>query len=150
MSAHRETAKCSYRSRDEVDLDEARWSIPASRMKKADGPHDVPLSDAAMAVLKERLATRSTSQLVFPSPMPLRDPSEPRRPLSNASLNNLMARLGVGEFSVHGRRAADAAIGRARRKSRVSWPSWHWPAASATSLSRLMRDRAWWREEGGS
>ena len=36
---------------DEIDLDAAEWKIPASRMK-AKKPHDVPLSDAAVALLK--------------------------------------------------------------------------------------------------
>ena len=50
---------------DEVDLESAVWTIPASRMKAA-RPHRVPLSDRASAVFREAAAFRK-GELVFPS-----------------------------------------------------------------------------------
>jgi integrase len=51
----------------EVDLAAKVWTIPAERMKMAD-PHDVPLSDAAIAILNE-CTPRAADDLVFPSMM---------------------------------------------------------------------------------
>lgn len=50
---------------DEVDLDRALWTIPASRMK-ADREHRVALSPAAVALLK-RLPRLAGTELVFPA-----------------------------------------------------------------------------------
>ena len=49
---------------DEVDLDKRVWMVPANRMK-AHRPHQVPLSDAAMALLHRQAAVRHSS-FVFP------------------------------------------------------------------------------------
>jgi integrase len=49
---------------DEVDLDKREWTVPANRMK-AHRPHQVPLSDAAMALLERQAAVRH-SPFVFP------------------------------------------------------------------------------------
>ena len=50
---------------DEIDMDARRWRIPAGKMKMNE-PHDVPLSDAAMAVLTEARKIHD-GDLVFPS-----------------------------------------------------------------------------------
>ena len=50
----------------EIDMDAAVWTVPASRMK-AGKVHRVPLSDAALAVLR-RARERSRTGLVFRSP----------------------------------------------------------------------------------
>ena len=50
---------------DEVDLDEAVWTVPARRMK-AKREHSVPLSLAAVEILRRQ---RTTKGLVFLSPM---------------------------------------------------------------------------------
>ena len=47
----------------EIDLDQALWSLPGSRTKNA-RPHDVPLSDPAVAVISNR-PRRSDRDLVF-------------------------------------------------------------------------------------
>jgi integrase len=53
---------------DEIDLERATWSIPGDRMK-AGKPHRVPLSDEALAVLKQAAAMRMVnSPFVFPGP----------------------------------------------------------------------------------
>lgn len=64
----------------EIDLDAALWTIPAARMKgraKDRREHRVPLSDAAVALLRS-LDRREGVDLVFPSP---RD-----KELSNAAI----------------------------------------------------------------
>jgi hypothetical protein len=94
----------------EVNLGEAVWKVPGSRMKAAK-EQQAPLSDAAVAILKDRLASRSTNNTnyVFASPMPVADAGvQVRRPLTNQALADVMKRLGVGEFTVHGSgRASD-------------------------------------------
>lgn len=53
---------------EEVDLERRIWTIPAERMK-ASRPHRVPLSDEAVAVLKEAAALRfDDNPYVFPGP----------------------------------------------------------------------------------
>ena len=53
----------------EIDLDAAIWEVPAERMK-AQKKHKVPLSDAALAILKaiERPDDAKPTDLVFPAP----------------------------------------------------------------------------------
>jgi integrase len=48
---------------DEVDLDNRVWTIPAARMKKGNKDHRVPLSAAAIAVLKDMLAIRQSDYI---------------------------------------------------------------------------------------
>ncbi|MQU52148.1 integrase arm-type DNA-binding domain-containing protein [Pseudomonas sp. FSL R10-1339] len=50
---------------DEIDFETKMWSIPAERMKSRQ-PHQIPLSDAAMGVLKD-VHTRGRSDLIFPN-----------------------------------------------------------------------------------
>ena len=51
---------------DEIDLDAATWTIPGSRMK-AGKPHRVPLSDAALTILRAMQPhQRAADGLVFP------------------------------------------------------------------------------------
>ena len=51
---------------DEIDLDAATWTIPASRMK-AERMHRVPLSKAALDVLESAKALNGHGKLIFPS-----------------------------------------------------------------------------------
>ncbi len=51
---------------DEIDLEAARWTIPASRMK-AGREFSVPLSKGALEVLERARALSPDSSLVFPS-----------------------------------------------------------------------------------
>lgn len=66
---------------DEMDLDEATWTIPPSRMKTA-RQHRVPLAARAVEVLAEAQRYRDGSGLVFPSAT--------GRALSNATLPKLL------------------------------------------------------------
>ena len=52
----------------EVDSETREWRIPGDRMKSGAG-HRVPLSDAALAVLKRARGLDDGSGLVFPSPL---------------------------------------------------------------------------------
>ena len=74
---------------DEVDWDEALWSIPAERMKMK-RPHLVPLPTQAIALLREVQVYDFGSELVFPSP------HDPRRTMSEVTLNHALRRLGYG------------------------------------------------------
>jgi integrase len=90
---------------DEVDLDPVKpvWTIPAARMK-ARKQHQVPLSDAAVAILRRQLEARGKSpeesrRFVFPG-------GRPTKPLSTNAFGMVMDRMGAGESTPHGFRAA--------------------------------------------
>jgi integrase len=84
---------------DEIDLDAKRWTVPGERMKMGK-PHDVPLSDAAVELLREQLATRRPKQAhVFPG-------LRPGKPLSDPALAKRMGRMGADAYTVHGFRSA--------------------------------------------
>jgi integrase len=81
---------------EEIDFEGATWSVPASRMKMRKA-HAVPLSDAAVAILRAQEAVRGRSPYIFPG-------GRPRQPLR--ALDQVMRRLGVAEWTVHGMRSA--------------------------------------------
>jgi integrase len=83
----------------EIDLTEAIWTIPGSRMK-AGREHRVPLSDAAMAVLRGLLPLRDTEagNWVFPG-------ARKGRPLSNMAMEMTLRRMNRGDLTVHGFRS---------------------------------------------
>ncbi len=81
---------------DEVDLESAVWTIPASRMK-AGRAHRVPLSPQALAVFREARAIRDGA-LVFPS-------RKPGVPIDKRTLARLTSRLGIGAHP-HGFRSS--------------------------------------------
>jgi integrase len=83
---------------DGLDGDKPTWIVPKERMKMA-REHRVPLSDAAVAILRAQLAPRGKNPFVFPSTLP-------RKPLSNMALAMTMRRLGIGEYTVHGFRSS--------------------------------------------
>lgn len=79
----------------EIDLDAKLWIVPADRMK-AGKEHRVPLSSSAMAVLQslERL-----NDFVFPG-------FKADKPLSNMTMEMLLRRMEVDQFTVHGFRSS--------------------------------------------
>ena len=79
---------------DEVDLREATWTIPGSRMK-AGKPHRVPLSHGALAVLYEARGLSDGSRLVFQAP-------RSGGIISDMAFTQLLRRLGL-DFVPHGR-----------------------------------------------
>jgi len=82
----------------EIELDRAIWVIPAERMKM-NKEHSVPLSDAAVEILRQQLKARGKSNFVFPG-------ARPAQPLSINALMTALKRMGAGEFTVHGFRSS--------------------------------------------
>ena len=86
---------------DEFDLDKKVWNIPAERMKMR-RPHLVPLSTQVIELLKQQKEEikHINTLYVFPNQ------TEPRRPMSNATILGGIKRLGYkGKMTGHGFRA---------------------------------------------
>ena len=81
---------------DEIDIDNAIWTIPGKRMK-TNREHRVPLSDRALIVLAEAAQFSSGNDLVFPSPTGIA--------LSNATMSKLCKDNAVGAVP-HGFRSS--------------------------------------------
>lgn len=82
----------------EFEIKNKIWTIPGARMK-AGSVHVVPLSEAALDVLKRAKAYRSpVSDLVFPG-------QNPRRQLSDMTLLKILRDKGE-DFTVHGFRSS--------------------------------------------
>lgn len=96
-------------TQDEFDWKKAIWHIPAERMKMR-APHDVPLSNQALLVLREVWPLSEHGGLVFPS---IRSP---KRPLSENAMNAALRRMGYGkdEVTAHGFRVTASTILNAR------------------------------------
>lgn len=84
----------------EIDLDNAEWNIPAAKMKMR-LPHLVPLSEQAVAILRELHPLTGRGQYVFPGGR------SPRRPMSNNAINAALRRMGFDKDTMtgHGFRA---------------------------------------------
>jgi len=85
----------------EIDLDKAEWNIPAGKMKMRQ-PHLVPLSEQAVAILRELQPLTGRGQYVFPGGR------SPRRPMSNNAINAALRRMGYAKeaMTAHGFRAS--------------------------------------------
>jgi integrase len=82
----------------EFDLDNAVWSIPASRMKMRQ-PHVVPLSSKAVAILRGRWLLRVADDgLVFST--------HGVKPLSDMTMTKVLRDLGLAKITVHGFRSS--------------------------------------------
>ncbi len=79
-----------------INFETGTWSIEASRMKMQK-PHSVPLSSAALDILRVQLEKSSRNPFIFPG--------RPTKPLSPMAMSMLLRRLGVGG-TVHGMRSA--------------------------------------------
>jgi integrase len=81
----------------EIDAEHAIWVVPAGRMK-ANREHRVPLSDAALTVLREagKLHTGDRDGFVFPGR---------KAGLSNMALLMALRRMGRGDLTAHGFRS---------------------------------------------
>jgi integrase len=85
----------------EIDMENTIWTVPAERMKGGRA-HRVPLSVAALAVLRHMLPLRPAGEedgFVFPG-------LRPGTPLSNMAMLKLLERMGHGDLTVHGFRSA--------------------------------------------
>ncbi|HDR9097065.1 TPA: integrase arm-type DNA-binding domain-containing protein [Burkholderia vietnamiensis] len=91
----------------EFNLDAATWEIPSDRMKRtkqgkaAGGAHIVPLSNQAIAILRELHALTGSGRFVFPSVR------TKERPMSDNTVNGALRRLGYDGDTMtgHGFRA---------------------------------------------
>lgn len=94
-----------YMRRSEIVWPKAVWRIPAERMKMR-RPHDVPLSQQALAVLRDIWPLSEHQELVLPS---IRSPL---RPLSENAMNSALRRMGYAKDEVcsHGFRASASTI----------------------------------------
>jgi integrase len=82
----------------EIDMENALWAIPATRMK-ANRAHRVPLSDPALAILRQMAELQhDQSDLAFPG-------QALGRPLSDMTMTACLRRMGKGELTAHGFRA---------------------------------------------
>jgi integrase len=93
----------------EIDLDTKLWIVPASRMK-GHREHRVPLSDRALALLKEA-DQRRVGEYVFPGQVQSsvgtgRRPVNRDRPLSQMALLMLLRRMGRSDLTSHGFRSS--------------------------------------------
>ena len=92
------TSEVLHATWDEISFVDEVWRVPATRMKMAK-PHDVPISDAAIAILRaQEIGRTARNDHVFPG--------RPMRGLSNMAMAMLMRRLGAGDCTVHGMRSA--------------------------------------------
>jgi integrase len=83
----------------EIDLEARVWAVPAARMK-AGREHRVPLSEPAMAILRDMASIRG-NDFVFPSL-----DKRSRGPLSNMAMAMVLRRMGEEGATVHGFRSA--------------------------------------------
>jgi integrase len=82
---------------DEINMEEATWTIPAQRMK-AGREHRVPLSKPALAVLQSLDLLRTNTGPVFPG-------QKLKRPLTDMGLTRPLDRMGRSDLTVHGFRS---------------------------------------------
>lgn len=88
----------------EFNLENARWDIPAERMKM-DTPHIVPLSRQAVEVLRALKLLTGTGRFVFPGA------NDKNRPMSNNTILFALYRLGYkGRMTGHGFRGLASTI----------------------------------------
>jgi integrase len=78
-------------------MDRAEWTIPAARMK-AGKDHRVPLSETALAILREMAALKDGSGVVFLG-------QRKSVPMSGMTLTAVLRRMGKGELTAHGFRS---------------------------------------------
>jgi integrase len=94
-----------FMRRSEIVWPKAVWRIPAERMKMR-RPHDVPLSQQAIAILRDVWPLSEHQELVLPS---IRSPL---KPLSENAMNSALRRIGYTKDEVcsHGFRASASTI----------------------------------------
>ena len=90
------TSEVLEAKRDEFDLEEAIWTIPATRMN-AGHEHRIPLSPRAVEILKS-LFNLPPSKFVFPG-------NAKGKPLSAMAMTMQLRRMDRGDITVHGFRS---------------------------------------------
>jgi len=81
----------------EIDFEKKTWTVPANRMK-AGREHRVPLSNRAIAILRQLLPTK-TSEFVFAG-------QRRGRALSNMAMAMVLRRMKIKGTTVHGFRSS--------------------------------------------
>ena len=96
---------------EEIDFDAKLWTIPpehrklTEKSKKSAAPHLVPLSDHALAILRELHAISGGREHIFPNR------NSPNRPMSPETLRRALHRMGFkGKADVHGFRSTASTI----------------------------------------
>ncbi len=89
----------------EIDLNEAIWSLPMHRMKQRK-PHSVPLSTQSVSLIREMRGISGDSKYVFPSVR------SKERPMSENTINGALRRLGFtgSEMTAHGFRSTASTL----------------------------------------
>jgi len=88
----------------EINMEAARWDIPAERMKMR-SPHILPLSTQALEVLALLKQLTGDSELVFPGER------DPKKPMSNMTILEALKRMGYGGVQTgHGFRGIASTI----------------------------------------
>jgi integrase len=89
---------------DEFDLEEAVWTVPASRMKMRQ-PHTVPLPDQAVELLRLLKSITGISEYIVPNR------AHPKRPASESILIKAFEAMDyAGKLSPHGVRVTGRTI----------------------------------------
>jgi len=85
---------------EEIDMNEALWTVPANRMK-AGKSHIVPLTDTALHILKRMKDLRRgvANELIFPGISLV-------KPMSDMTLTKILRDMGIREATVHGFRSS--------------------------------------------
>lgn len=99
----------------EIDLEAAEWRYFVTKTKSH---HIVPLSDQAVAILRELQPLTGRFEFVFPSAR------SPRRPMSDNAVLAALRRMGIGKGT---------ALRPRRRGRRRSAPLGRWPAVARTA-----------------
>lgn len=91
---------------EEIDFDNAIWTVPESRMKKKKrGSHIVPLCSQAIEVLKTLNALTGNCKLIFPGER------DHEKPMSNNTILGALKRMGYqGKMTGHGYRGLASTI----------------------------------------
>ena len=89
----------------EIDFDGAVWTIPAERMKQRQ-PHRVPLSQQALAILREAEALSGGGRYVFPKL------GSALKPMCENAINGALRRMGYGAdtMTAHGFRSTASSL----------------------------------------
>jgi integrase len=86
---------------DEIDLENAVWTIPGERMKglrSRQREHRVPLSKPALAILEVRKRLTGGQGFVFPG-------MRPKKSISNGTMTKVLLSMERGDITVHGFRS---------------------------------------------
>jgi integrase len=90
----RESLDCRW---SEIDVEKALWTIPPGRSKTAT-EYVIPLSSAALAIIKAQAERRSSETWVFPGRF--------NGPMASSTISPALKRLGIDNTSLHGFRSS--------------------------------------------